>query len=667
MHRKLPFILLVLSISWISGAAQVTRRKSVAAEAQIVNHASPSTIQVGTVRLRRCGPEPRYCGSIPRPLDPGGTVPGILSIFFEFYPHTDASASALEAIVAVEGGPGYPSTLSRDGYLDLFSSLRDRRDMLLVDQRGTGKSGALNCPLLQRESTALGPGIRDCGAQLGNTAYLYGSGLAADDLAAILDALGIPIIDLYGDSYGTFLSQTFAGRHPDRLRSVVLDSAYPPVGQSPWYPEIGSTSRFAFNAACQRSVTCRNLPGSSLGRITQLTEELRARPFVGSAYDGDGILRRARADATNLSYLMVSNGTTSVVYRELDAAARAYLENQNPAPLLRLLAENRFASQSGGSEPPEYSEALFVSVSCSDYPQIYDIRLPLDARRIQRNQNVLAQQQSWPNVYAPFTIPEFAAMPLDTSVLDLCLQWPAPVVSAYPPGHPVPPPERFTDAPVLVLSGDLDSLTPAREAKRSAALFPRGRQVIVENSFHVTAVGDEDNCASRLVQRFVRSLDPGDTSCAQHIAEVHLVPRFVERSAEVDPARALPGNAGTDSDLRLAAAAAYTVGDALARWWVNYSGSGVGLRGGTFTYRSPSNLTFFSLDHLQWVSDLAVTGNVAWDYNFPGGVTATVALSGSAGQSGRLTMTWQTRIPNAQANITGTIGGRKIVATMYAP
>jgi len=667
MRRRLVILLAVLLATSTFDAAQVSRRKARAASANVAADTLSSTIHIGTVTLHRCGSEPRYCGSIPRPLDPGGVVPGSISLYFECYPHTDTSASALETIVAVEGGPGYPSTESRDGYLELFAPLRDRRDMLLVDQRGTGKSGALNCPLLQHESTALGPGIRDCGAKLGKTAYLYGSGIAADDLAALLDALEIPLIDLYGDSYGTFFSQTFAGRHPDRLRSVVLDSAYPPVGQSPWYPEIGTTARFAFNAACQRSATCRNLPGSSMARITQLAEELRARPFVGNAYDGDGILRRTRADATNLNYLMVSNGTTSVVYRELDAAARAYLENRNSAPLLRLLAENRFASQSGGSEPPDYSEALFLSVSCSDYPQIYDMRLPLDSRRTQRNQCVLAEQQRHPNVYAPFTISEFAAMPLDTSVLNLCLEWPAPKVSAYTPGHPVPPHARFTDAPVLVLSGDLDSLTPVLEAKHSAELFSHGQQVIVQNSFHVTAVGDEDNCASRLVQRFVRNLDLGDTSCSQHVAEVHVVPRFAEHAADVEPASALPGNAGTDSDLRLAASAAYTVGDTLARWWVNYSGAGVGLRGGTFTYRSPSNLTFFALDHLKWVSDLAVTGTMTWDYNYPGGVTATIALSGSANQSGRLTMAWQSRVPNAQATITGTIGGRKIAAMMYAP
>jgi len=80
---------------------------------------------------------------------------------------------------------------------------------------------------------------------------------------------------------------------------------------------------------------------------------------------------------------------------------------------------------------------------------------------MQRDQAIAGEQQQHPNVYAPFTIDEFDGIPLDTSVLDLCLRWPAPVVAPIPPGHPVPPNAQFTKAPVLVLSGDLDSLTPA--------------------------------------------------------------------------------------------------------------------------------------------------------------------------------------------------------------
>ncbi len=642
-----------------------TLRKNAATLSAAVQLASE--LRVGTLTLHPCRDAHAYCGFVKRDLDPSGTVAGTIKIGFEFYPHTDTSQSPLEPIVAEEGGPGYGPTGSRAGYLDLFAPLHDRRDILLVDNRGTGKSQPLDCPLAQHEPNPRFAGIRACGAQLGDTAYLYGSGLAADDLAAVLDALNIPIINLYGDSYGTFFSQTFAGRHPERLRSVILDSAYPPVGQSPWYPEIATTAHFAFNAACKRSPTCSRLPGTSMERIEKLAESLRAHPFTGFAPDGDGVLRKTIADATTLDYLMVSNATTSVVYRELDAAARAYLENGDSAPLLRLLAENLSSGQAGGSSPAGYSQGLFISVSCSDYPQIYDMTLPVAQRKLQRNQVVSEEQQKHPDMYAPFTIEEFAKVQLDTSVLDLCLVWPSPIVAPYPPGQPVPPHAQFTKAPVLVLSGDLDSLTPTKQGKHSSELFDNGRQIIVPNSFHVTAVGDEDNCASRIAQRFVRDLDPGDTSCTNHIAEVHLVPKFVATAAQVDAAIPSAGNGGTTADLRVAAAAAYTLGDVLARWWVNLSGKGVGLNGGKFSYRSPSNLTHFQMDKTKWVQDLEVSGTMKWDYNYPSGVSAHITLNGAGTDPGELVVTWDSRVPLAQATITGTIGGRKISATMYAP
>jgi pimeloyl-ACP methyl ester carboxylesterase len=663
-HSQVCAVIL-LSTACLAGPRPAPRKKIPASPASAPVAGS---LRVGSLTLRSCREGQAFCGSLDRALDPSGTVLGTIRIGFEFYPHTDNSQPPMEAIVAEEGGPGYGSTGSRAGYLELFAPLHDRRDILLVDNRGTGKSQALDCPRVQREPNPRFAGIRACGAQLGDTAYLYGSGLAADDLAAVLDGLNIPIINLYGDSYGTFFSQTFAGRHPERLRSVILDSAYPPVDQSPWYPEIATTARFAFDAACQRSPTCSSLPGSSMARITKLAESLRAHPFTGYARDGAGVLRKTRADAANLDYLMVSNATVSVVYRELDPAARAYLEHGDPAPLLRLLAENHSADESGGvSDPADYSQALFVSVSCSDYPQIYDLTLPVAERKFQRNQVIAEEQQKHPNVYAPFTVEEFDQIPLDTSVLDLCLVWPPPVVAAYPPGHPVPPHAQFTKAPVLVLSGDLDSLTPAREGKHAAKLFENGRQIIVENSFHVTADGDEDNCASVIAQRFVRDLDPGDTSCVNRIAEVHLVPKFVPTAAEVEAATPTGGNEGTDADLRVAAAAAYTVGDVLARWWVNYSGNGAGFRGGHFHYRSPSNLTYFHLDKLKWVEDIDISGQMIWDYNYPGSVNAHIKLNGPATNPGELVLTWDSRVPLAQAVITGKIGGRKIAATMYAP
>jgi pimeloyl-ACP methyl ester carboxylesterase len=625
-------------------------------------------IQVGSLRLVRCPVAPAYCGSLVRPLDPAGEVSGSIAIGFEFFPHRDPSQPALGTIVAEEGGPGYPSTGTRSSYVGLYAPLMDRRDLLLVDNRGTGKSHAIDCETLQRSPYLFERGIAECGAHLGPISDLYGSALAADDLAAVLDALGIERIDLYGDSYGTFFSQTFAGRHPKRIRSLVLDSAYPVIGESPWYPEAAPAARRAFQAACERSLTCRDLPGDSLDRIVSLLESLRANPVQGQAYDGDGRLRRVTADPRDLAELMFSNGSGPVVYRELDAAARAYLEQGDAAPLLRLLAENFFVSQSGNASrdnPRYYSAGLFVAVSCSDYPQIYAMTSDPTARHAQRDQAFVEEEAAHPDVYAPFSLREFNSMKLDYSVLDTCLRWPVPS-PAHPPGQPVPPGATFTSAPVLVLSGDLDSLTPAAQGKKAAALFPHAQQVIVLNSFHVTALGDEDDCASEIVRHFVEFLDPGDTSCAQRIAEVRTVPTFAHRAAELAPAAPIEGNQGTPTDLSVAAAAAFTAGDAIARWWMNLSGSGVGFRGGTFQYSFVRGGYRFQLANDRWVEDVAVSGVIEWAYS-TGTVVAHLTLKGPGTEPGTLDLSWDDRRPHATALIRGRIGGRRIAAQMYAP
>ena len=121
---------------------------------------------VGNLVLHHCPDAPAYCGSVERALDPTGAVGGTIEVHFEFYPHTDHSQQALEPIAAAEGGPGFATTGSRDQYLGLFAPLFDRRDLLLVDERGTGKSQAVNCPLLQSEPNPLFLGIKACSAQL---------------------------------------------------------------------------------------------------------------------------------------------------------------------------------------------------------------------------------------------------------------------------------------------------------------------------------------------------------------------------------------------------------------------------------------------------------------------------------------------------------------------
>ena len=598
-------------------------------------------------------------GSVWRALDPTGQLPGRIAIHYELHPQRNPALPSAGTIVAIEGGPGYGSTASRAGYLALFAPLLQDRQLLLVDSRGTGRSGAIRCPALQDDPFYQPQNVAACAAQLGAQAALYGSALAADDLAAVLDALHIGRIDLYGDSYGTFLAQAFAGRHPARLRSVVLDAAYAVIGADPWYPEASPQARSAFDAACAQSPACAAQPGPSMDRIQALLAQLRARPVRGRAPDGDGTLQDVTADARGLAYVMFSNASGPVVYRELDAAARAWAQGDT-APLLRLVAENQTVATSGSGAAVAFSAGLFAAVSCADYPQIYRMTDPVEWRMQQSAAAIAARQATAPDVYAPFTIDEFLTLPQDYSVLNLCLPWPVPA-AAFPPAQPVPPDAVFPDVPVLVLSGEMDSLTPPAQGAQAAALFARARQVRVANSFHVTALGDLDGCASTLVRRFIEDLSPGDTACAAAVPAYPVVAAFARRTADLPAARPAAGNEGTPNDLRVVSAALGAAGDALARWWVNYDGAGVGLRGGRFRYQPAGDVTRFELTGLRFTEDLPVSGSVRWN---SAGQHASASL---AVPEGTLQAHWSTRGSGARAKVQGWIGGRRISATTAAP
>src|SRR2546423_15477326 len=135
--------------------------------AELVRKPSQTEIQVGSLRLRRCKGVPAYCGAIIRAIDPSGAAPGTVKVGFQLYPHQNSSAQQLETIVAMEGGPGYPTTETRHSYIGLFRPLMDRHDLLLMDHRGTGLSDAVDCPLLQSEPNPQHDGSSASGATLG--------------------------------------------------------------------------------------------------------------------------------------------------------------------------------------------------------------------------------------------------------------------------------------------------------------------------------------------------------------------------------------------------------------------------------------------------------------------------------------------------------------------
>ena len=159
-----------------------------------------------------------------------------------------------------------------------------------------------------------------CGASLGARADDYSTALSADDLAAVVDALGLGQVDVYGDSYGTFFAQVYAGRHPEQVRSVVLDSAYPTYGEEAWYPTQGPAMRLVLRRRVpaapdlpRRRPAVPADPGAVLAAV-------REKPWRGKAHDADGRRMRVTVDGPGLVAVAFGATYTPAFYRELTAA-----------------------------------------------------------------------------------------------------------------------------------------------------------------------------------------------------------------------------------------------------------------------------------------------------------------------------------------------------------
>ena len=256
------------------------------------------------------------CGNIRVPLYRGAPNGGgrKLRVHFRVFPRTDRSKRALEPIVTVEGGPGYPSIGTADDYLFMLGPLRRRHDMIVVDNRGTGRSGVINCPRLQAGKGVYEREVGRCARRLGRAANAYGTGAAADDLAAVLDKLGVPVVNIYGDSYGTYFSQTFAVRHRERVRAVVLDAAYAVEGFDPWIRQKSISQRYAWPEVCRRTVGCSEDVLATLGRWAV---ELDRNPLVSVGVDADGGRHRVRVDGAALGQIVGDGSYYYTIYRDL--------------------------------------------------------------------------------------------------------------------------------------------------------------------------------------------------------------------------------------------------------------------------------------------------------------------------------------------------------------
>ena len=207
----------------------------------------------------------RLCGDVEVPLDRANPAGAQITIHFEVFPHTGAGPTD-EAILMTDGGPGFSATQNPfiDFVREQFGSLLEHRDLVLVDQRGVGLSQAIDCPPLQTGAPEdIYAAVAECGAQLGDTSALYGSGDVALDIEAVRQTLGIDKLNFYGASYAAVDGQAYAAHFPGHLRSIVLDSPVRIVGFDPFAESSAEAIARTTRLICKRST---ELPSGPLGR-----------------------------------------------------------------------------------------------------------------------------------------------------------------------------------------------------------------------------------------------------------------------------------------------------------------------------------------------------------------------------------------------------------------
>ncbi|MGO9560445.1 MAG: alpha/beta fold hydrolase [Acidimicrobiales bacterium] len=568
--------------------------------ASAATRSRPSHLKVGSFELSRCQLGPTaYCGTTQVPLDWQASSGPSITVCFRWYPATDVKAPALGTLLPVEGGPGYPTIGSVPGYLEMYGALVERYNLLAVDLRGTGCSTPIRCARLQRYSGATDTPrfqqlVGACGAGLDRRwkfrggGYLHGSDLftsapAADDVAAVIRRLGLSQVSLYGDSYGSWFAQVFASRYPALIHSLILDSTYQILDLDPWYRSTIQDMPADFETACARSAACAAAGGKSWPRMEALAASLRAHAISGEVPGPFGAEEHVTMGVVGLLNLVSDTAEDPLDYRSIDAAARAWLDDGQAAPLLRLYAQRLNLDEAYFNQPVgSYSVGLYMAVSCLDYPQLYSMRASIPRRRKQLRERQAAVGSG---TFAPFTVSEWLSMDQNTENFTACLDWPPPEYAKPPVAKS--PPLLPANMPVLILGGELDTWTPASGIPVvEREIGGDHRYIEFANETHVVGEGDIYGCASSIIQAFVA--DPSklrhlDASCAASVPGIRAVGSYPSRLGTAPlPTRVTAGS--TDSwALRMASAGILTAGDAVFRSWALGISPDDGLYGGRVT------------------------------------------------------------------------------------
>jgi pimeloyl-ACP methyl ester carboxylesterase len=524
--------------------------------------ALPTSAQA-ELRFRIC--ETRMpCARLAVPLDRSGSQPGRISLYVERRRASRRPRAGVTVLLA--GGPGQPATAAFRGFLpgesyEEFATLMPRHDIIAFDARGTGRSGLLRCPELERASLIdAGAGAARCAERLGARRGFHRTADSVEDLEALRVALGAERLSLVGVSYGTLVAQSYAARYPDRVERLVLDSVLD--RWDPFYFDTFAAVPRVLRAVCRRG--CARFTDDPVADLAELVRRLARAPLRGRVTLADGRRRRNSLTRQGLSYTWVSSDLDDFSRAAFPGAVASALRG-DPAPILRL--QRRSLLRDGSVSPRNFSTAAYAAASCEEIPFPW----PRFSEPAARFRPVLdAVSRIPPPALHPFD----AATAAGNDFIRMCRRWPE--ASPAPLGAPAA--GSLPDVPVLMLNGEEDLRTPVEGARRAAAAWPGARLVTFPGLGHSVLTADFTGCARRAVRRLFAGR-PVRRRCRGALAP--RVPAPLPASlADLREAGSRPA--------RVAHAARITLGDVfaevLSRLFSGGPPRGGGLRGGRWDF-----------------------------------------------------------------------------------
>ena len=376
------------------------------------------------------------------------------------------------------GGPGLPATASAVFYGGEGRAWREGRDVVLLDQRGTGGSGALRCPELEAASPFVRmyppEAVRRCRETLSQGADLtrYGTREAAEDLDAVRRVLGHERIDIFAMSYGTMLAQSYMRSHPDRVRAAVLTGAVPLDERIPLHHAANAQRTLDLLLDdCGREAACAAAFPDLKGDWRRLLVRLDAGPVSIPTREGPVMAERGPV-LERLRALMTTNFGQQRIPLIIHRAA---------AGDFSLLAPE------GQGAPGGIAEGMYLSVVCAEGT----LRITDDAARMAADGTFLrdyrvSEQRGACREWAPGTIG------LEPMV--------------FPPGPKV-----------LFLAGGRDHVADPAWAEALSRRMPGSRVVRLEPMSHGIEGVEGIECFDSLAITFLSAgaLSEDDLACVQ--------------------------------------------------------------------------------------------------------------------------------------------------------